>query len=234
MPLRAAYAALLLALVWLSRAAVADQVAAFSPTLPVKTRCLVAIEELHPTQFAVGYWEVDRRGEKIAGKSPKKLQAYMDEHLPLIVIGPGGVPYLIDGHHVSLALLKTGTATTVEARVEANWRNLDKEEFWRKMRQRDWVYLFDHEGKGPLNPEKLPHKLTEMADDPYRALAWEVRKQGGYEKTSGLFAEFRWANFFRGRVAVGHGTADFQRAIDAALKISHSAEAKDLPGYSPN
>ena len=188
---------------------------------------------MRPTQFAVGYREVDDRAQNIAGKNPKKLKAYLEEHLPLIVVGPGGEPYLIDGHHLALGMLKYKLATRVEARIEANWRDLAPTEFWNQMRRHGWVYLYDNRGQGPLEPDKLPATVTQMTDDPYRALAWAVRKRGAYRKTTASFAEFQWANFFRTRVPIGNGDADFDRAVEAALKISHSPEAKDLPGYEP-
>jgi hypothetical protein len=224
----------LLALLWLSSVATAaDGVAAFDPALPAASRCEVAIRELRPTQFSVGFKEVDQRAANIAGKSPKQLKAYLEEHLALVVIGPGGVPYLIDGHHLCLAMLKAGKGETIVARVEANWRGLSGDEFWKTMQDHRWVYPYDNRGRGPLDPQTLPKHVTEMTDDPYRSLAWEVRKRGGYGKTTISFAEFKWANFFRSRIPIGDGQGDYQRAIDAALKISHSPEAKDLPGYKP-
>lgn len=214
--------------------AAASDAVPFDPTLPVKTLCQVPIDKLHPTQFSVGYWEVDRRAEKLAGKkSPKKLKTYLDGHLAQIVIGPGGVPYLIDGHHMSLVLLKTRISSTIDARVEANWRDLSKDEFWKKMKEHRWVYLFDNHGRGFSDPEKLPSRVTDLTDDPYRSLAWEVRNRNGYNKTMDSFAEFQWANFFRSRIVIGNGPDAFERAIDSARKISHSPEAKDLPGYEP-
>jgi hypothetical protein len=206
---------------------------AFDPSLPAKSRCVVAIEAVRPTQFAVGFREVEERAQNIVGKSPQKFQKYMEEHLPLLVVGPGGVPYLIDGHHLALALLKHRVADHFEARIEANWRDLGPAEFWKKMEQHGWVYLYDNKGAGPLAPDQLPRKVTELSDDPYRALAWAVRKRGGYQKTNASFAEFKWAKYFRGRIPIGPAPGDFDRAVEAALKISHSPEAKDLPGYNP-
>jgi hypothetical protein len=223
------------AVVWLACLALARAAdpPPFDPSLPAASRCIVAIEAVRPTQFAVGFREVEERAQNIAGKSPKKFKKYMEEHLPLLVVGPGGVPYLIDGHHLALALLKQRVTDRFEARIEANWRDLSPAEFWKNMRQHGWVYLYDNKGHGPLDPDRLPRKVTELTDDPYRALAWEVRKRGGYEKTNASFAEFKWASFFRSRVTIGTSPGDFDRAIEAALKISHSSEAKDLPGYGP-
>ena len=231
-----AWRALAVALLVLAGAAArvfALDIGPYDAALPAKSICQVPIERLHPTQFAVGYREVDERARQIAGKSPKKLKAYIEEHLPLIVIGPGDQPYLVDGHHLALALLKAHIADSVEARVEANWRNLSLVEFWKRMKERGWVYLYDNRGQGPLEVENLPRTVTELTDDPYRALAWAVRKRGGLDKSSASFAEFRWANFFRTRVSIGNQPGDFERAVEAALKISHSPEAKDLPGYEP-
>jgi hypothetical protein len=223
------------AVVWLACFALARAVDAppFDPSLPAKSRCVVAIEAVRPTQFAVGYREVEERARNIVGKSPKKLKKYMEEHLPLLVVGPGGVPFLIDGHHLALALLNHRVGDHFEARIEANWRDLSPAEFWKNMRQHGWVYLYDNEGHGPLDPDRLPRKVTELTDDPYRALAWAVRKRGGYGKTKASFAEFKWANYFRSRIPIGSAPGDFDRAVEAALKISHLPEAKDLPGYDP-
>jgi len=223
-------AAALFILVWGTALAGAGDVMPYDPALPAKSLCHMGIERLRPTQFAVGYREVDERAKQIAQKSPTKLKAYVEEHLPLIVIGPDDQPYLIDGHHLARALLKA-RINSVEVRVVANWRHVSPAEFWTQMKEHGWVYLYGNRGQGPLEVEKLPKTVAELTDDPYRALAWAVRKQGGLDKTNGSFDEFKWANFFRSRVPIGSQPGDFERAVKAALKISHSPEAKDLPGY---
>jgi hypothetical protein len=225
--------AALVALLWLSVPLLAGEVVGFDPTLPPGTWCRVAIEKVHPTQFAVGYWEVKQRAANIARHGSKRLGTYLDEHVALLVVGPGGEPYLVDGHHLCLAMLKAGRGTTVEARVVANWRDLPVAEFWSKMRESNYVYPFDNQGRGPLDVEKLPRKVTELTDDPYRSLAWAVRNRGGFQKTTASFSEFQWANFFRKRIEIGPKAKDFEKAVQAALKISHTVEAKNLPGYTP-
>ena len=113
-----------LATIWLAGLALAGAADAppFDASLPAASRCVVVIETVRPTQFAVGFREVEDRAENIVGKSPHKLKKYLEEHLPLLVVGPGGVPYLIDGHHLALALLNHHVADRFEARIEANWR----------------------------------------------------------------------------------------------------------------
>jgi hypothetical protein len=216
----------------LSAIAAAADAVPYSPDLPAGAICTVSIDRLHPTQFAVGKWEVERRAENIARKKAKALKRYLDEHQAKIVIGPRGVPYLIDGHHLSLALLKAKVATTVDARVEANWHELKPEEFWERMKQTKRVYLYRC-GKGPFSPTQLPTGVAELADDPYRSLAWAVKERGGIKKSPVSFSEFEWADFFRSRIAIGNTPDSFERAITAALQLCHSPEAKNLPGHIP-
>jgi hypothetical protein len=223
----------LAAWVWLCLTLVASEPAGFDPSMAAGTSCQVTIEKVHPTQFAVGYWEVKQRAANIARHSPKRLEVYEDEHVALLVVGPSGEPYLVDGHHLCLAMLKSGRGKTVEALVVANWRDLPVAAFWKKMRESNYVYPYDNRGRGPLEVEKLPKKVTELTDDPYRSLAWAVRGRGGFQKTTASFAEFQWANFFRKRIEIGPKEKDFEMAVKIGLRISHSVEAERLPGYTP-
>jgi hypothetical protein len=78
----------LIALLWLCVPVLARDVVGFNPSLPAGTLCRVPIEKIHPTQFAVGYWEVNQRAADIAGQSRKKLETYLKEHVALLVVGP--------------------------------------------------------------------------------------------------------------------------------------------------
>jgi hypothetical protein len=99
------------------------------------------------------------------------------------------------------------------------------------MKEHDWVYLHDEMGKPLAGPDSLPQTIGNMRDDPYRSLAWLVREKDGYEQTESPYADFHWADFFRGHVHLGNGTNAFDEATLEAMKVVHSAEAKDLPGY---
>ena len=225
--------ATLAALLWLSVPLLADEVVGFDSSLPAGTLCRVPIDKVHPTQFAVGYWEVNQRVTHITRLSASKLDIYLKEHIALVIVGPGGEPYLVDGHHLCMAILKSGRGQTVQARVVANWRELPVEEFWGKMQAGNHVYLYDNQGRGHLDVGQLTKKVTELTDDPYRSLAWAVRDRGGFQKTTVSFSEFEWANFFRKRIEIGPRPRDFEKAVKQALKTCHSAEAKNLPGYRP-
>ena len=70
-----------------------------------------------------------------------------------------------------------------------------------------------------------------MADDPYRSLAWAVRRAGGYEKTSLLYAEFKWADYFRKNIHIARGDAAFKKAVKDALMLCRSEKSRCLPGF---
>jgi hypothetical protein len=220
----------ILAAGYLQIATAADWVP-FSSALPEGSRCIVDISMLHPTQFAVGYWEVERRAEKVVTKTPKKMEKYLQEHIGKVVVGPLGEPYIIDRHHLAFLMTKTGKSPTIYATVEANFASMPVDGFWKEMVKRKWAYLYDGRGKGPLDPHALPKNVKDLDDDPFRSLAWAVRERGGYHESREPFAEFRWADYFREKFSVETLHADMEQAIEDALKICHMPSAAGLPGY---
>ncbi len=122
------------------------------------------------------------------------------------------------------------------------------------MHKENWVYLFDHEGGGPQQPEELPPHIKDLGFDPYRSLAWIVRDRHGYLKNDAPFSEFKWANFFRTHIlldqdilAGSHTFDDFafsvdkkgelsltddgKEVVDEAMFLASSPEARGLPGF---
>ena len=203
----------------------------FDPNLPAHSMCAVEIAILRPTQSAVGMKEVEIRAEKIGKMTAKELGHYLRKHVAPIAIGPGGVPYLLDHQHLARALLQARASRILYAEVKENWSKLSAPEFWARMREHNWVYLHDETGKPFSDPASLPQTIESMRDDPYRSLAWLVREKAGYLQTESPYADFHWADFFRVRVALGNGTNAFDEATREAIKVAHSPEARDLPGY---
>jgi hypothetical protein len=206
---------------------------AYSSSLPVGAQCVVKVGDLHPTQFAIGYWEIEERAKKVTVKSGKKLLKYLEDHVGKVIVGPNGDPYIIDRHHLASIMLRTGKSATILATVEANFKNANVDSFWNEMISRKWVYLYDGHGKGPLDPRQLPKKIKDLEDDPFRSLAWAVREQDGYHESKEPFAEFSWANFFRKKLPNDKPNANMEQLIKEALKICHMPEANGLPGYFP-
>ena len=203
----------------------------FDSTLPAHSRCTVEIAILRPTQSAVGMKEVEIRAERIGKMTAKELEHYLRKRVAPIVIGPGGIPYLLDHQHLARALLQAHAGKALYAEVKENWSKLSEPEFWARMKEHDWVYLRDETGRPLLDPTDLPRTIGNMRDDPYRSLAWLAREKDGYSQTESPYADFHWADFFRARVHLGDGTNAFDEAALEAVKVAHSPEAKDLPGY---
>ena len=165
----------------------------------------------------------------------------------------------MDHHHLVRALYdalhkEEGSKLCAFVEVLANGSTLERVYFWKQMHKRNWVYLFDRDGAGPQQPERLPSHIKDLAFDPYRSLAWIVRDHHGYLKNDAPFSEFKWASFFRTRILLDqdilagkHTFDDFAFDVDAkgqlmltddgkeiveeAMFLAASPEARGLPGF---
>ena len=232
------------------------------PELTAKTPagmlCHVKVSDLKPTQNAVGFDEVNDKIARYSAKSKDDLRDYLLVHPVPVVIGNGGKFYLTDHHHLANALWKTAEGKNkagidtknvrVLVMVQYNHAGLMGYHFWKAMQQHRLVYLFDNYGGGPIRPKDLCKHIKDLANDPYRSLAWEVRTRYGYGKSPLAFAECLWANFFRFRIIVDNwilkgkirgsdilisNLPDDHRKdiIDEAMNLARSPEAKGMPGY---
>src|SRR5580704_12289009 len=105
-------------------------------------------------------------------------------------------------------------------------------QFWKWMFKSRNGYPFCQFGEGPRKALYLPRDIRGLADDPYRSIAWFVRKSGAFENSDRNFAEFQWANFFRSRRLLDrYGPQGMPRALIKAAKLAQSPAAKHLPGF---
>jgi hypothetical protein len=206
----------------------------FSTNLDVGAFCTIGIDRLHPMQAVIGMTEVRHREKKMMKWGAEKLDDYLREKIVPLCIGPGGNVYITDHHHLVRILGDTGLSTSVYAVVKGRYDRFSEQDFWRTMRAIEWVYTLDENGNELQIPEQLPKIFKDLRDDPYRSLAWAVRDAGGYEDTEIPFADFKWAGFFRSRVKIGTGDAEFKKAVRDALAMAHDPAAKKLPGFKPN
>ena len=77
----------------------------------------------------------------------------------------------------------------------------------------------------------IPRSVVELKDDPYRSLAGELRRLGGFAKDTTPFSEFLWADFFRRRIKRGRVEKNFNAAIERAMELAKSEDARHLPGW---
>lgn len=189
----------------------------------------VPLAELRPTQVSIGAREVARRKEEWTDANGKTQLALLASHVVPGVIGPKGRFYIVDHHHLARALLEAGVRG-VFVHALADYSRLGRQEFWMTLDQHGWVHTYDACGRR-TEFEAIPKHLAGLTDDPYRSLAGAVRRAGGFAKDTTPFAEFLWAQFFRGRVKSGLVSRDFGGAVARALAMARTEHADHLPGW---
>lgn len=191
----------------------------------------VALEDLRPTQMAVGMRAVEAKRRKIErrARSRRQLRHYLEERPVPAIRGPGEGLFIIDRHHLSLALWQSDVDEVFVALV-GDLSHFSRERFLRQMTSLGLLYAFDGHGR-PVSPTQLPETLGALRCDPYRDLAWSVRRAGGFAKCNRPYAEFSWANFFRTRIPRSTVRSDFEHAHDRAMKLARSQAAQHMPGY---
>jgi hypothetical protein len=190
----------------------------------------VALETLRPTQITVGQQEVREKRREWAALSGRARRERLQSHVFPAVLGPRQQPYIIDHHHLGVALLREAVAKVWIAVLE-DLSQVDRALFWRVMEYRRWAHPYDARGRR-RDYTAIPRRLLELQDDPYRSLAAAVRNAGGFAKNPEPFAEFLWADFFRARLAAGVVKSRPRRALREALAMARTPAAEFLPGWS--
>jgi hypothetical protein len=190
----------------------------------------VALEDMRPTQITVGYAEVNLKREQWRQLGRRERKHRLAEQWFPSILGPKGRYYIVDHHHLGLALLDDGI-DSARVTVLRDLSQLDETMFWRMMEHHRWVHPFDDRGRRRAF-DAIPRKLRALTDDPYRSLAGMVRTAGGYAKDTEPFAEFVWADFFRPRINRSRIVRSLTQAIDEGLALAHSEAASFLPGWT--
>lgn len=189
----------------------------------------VDIRELRPTQMTVGMREVDVKRRRWRDKSHTEGAEYLGQHMVPVVIGPKERYYLLDHHHLCRALLEERVESVLVTAV-AHLNRLAKDEFWVFLDNRGWLHPFDSQGIR-RSADELPKSVAQLRDDPFRSLAGELRRVGGFAKDTTPFSEFLWADFLRRRIKDKLVTSDFSAALEKALGLSKSKDSSHLPGW---
>jgi hypothetical protein len=189
----------------------------------------VALADLRPTQITVGMREVRAKRKAWRETATRKGAKFLGKHMIPVILGPKGRHYVIDHHHLARALHDEGVKH-VAVTIVANLSKLDSDAFWTVMDNRNWMHPFDDKGRR-RSYDDIPKSVTEMVDDPFRSLAGELRRAGGFAKDTTPFSEFIWADFLRRRMKRKIVEKDFDRAIARALELAKSKDADYLPGW---
>ena len=189
----------------------------------------VAIADLRPTQMTVGIREVEEKRKRWRDESKKKGAEFLGKHMIPVILGPKHRHYVIDHHHLARALHDEGVKEVAVTVIE-NLSALDRDTFWFVMDNRDWTHTFVDGRRRPYSD--LPKSVDKLIDDPFRSLAGELRRAGGFAKDTTPFSEFLWADFLRRRVKRKSVETHFEDALEQALELAKKEEASYLPGWS--
>ncbi len=190
----------------------------------------VPINRLRPTQITVGFREVAARRKRWKSEGTEdKQEKFLRSHLIPVILGPREEHYILDHHHLVLALHHQGLER-VYVTVVADLSALEDDVFWFVLDQRSWTHPFDQKGRRCSHHE-IPRCIDDLVDDPFRSLAGELRRAGGFAKDTTPYSEFLWADFLRRRMSTKDIKREFDRALQRALRLAKSKEASYLPGW---
>jgi hypothetical protein len=189
----------------------------------------VAIDDLRPTQITIGLREVEVKRAAWRAHVEEKKADFLGAHLIPVVRGPRGRLYVVDHHHLARALHDEGVKD-VAVTVVVDLSDLEPAAFWTYLDNRSWVHLYDANGERQ-DHKKLPKNIAGMLDDPFRSLAGELRRAGGYAKETLPFEEFLWADFLRRKMKRKLAEQDPAGALGEAMRLAKSDAAAYLPGW---
>jgi hypothetical protein len=188
------------------------------------------LNELRPTQAAVGYLEVTEKRKEWAKLPNKKRKAMLLTHVFPCVIGPKRRYYVIDHHHLGVALIDEGVDTAWVAVIDdLSWLSVPV--FWRTLEFRRWTHPYDEKGRR-VDFKNIPKRLPLLRDDPYRSLAGLIRLAGGFAKVEEPFAEFLWADYLRANLPLSSLERSIAKSVNLGIKLARQMDARYLPGWS--
>nr|WP_255616424.1 ParB-like protein [Microvirga puerhi] len=188
----------------------------------------VVIADLRPTQITVGMREVEEKRRRWRDRDKKGTDSSDMPTIP-VIIGPKHRCYILDHHHLALALHLEGVEHLM-ASVVADLSGLERDAFWFVLAHKNWMHVYDAEGRLRTHRD-IPKSIEGLVDDPYRSLAGALRRMGGFAKDTTLYSEFLWADFLRRNIKRKWVDDEFERALERALTLAKSREAEYLPGW---
>ena len=138
----------------------------------------VAITDLRPTQITVGMREVQDKRERLRKHPQKKIGRFLGGHMIPVIRGPKDRMYVVHHHHLALALHHEGVRDILVS-VVADLSELSLDAFWTVLDHRSWVHPYDAEGRR-RTVRDIPKSVVGLKDDPFRSLAGELRRAGGF------------------------------------------------------
>ncbi|HEY3740103.1 MAG TPA: ParB-like protein, partial [Bryobacteraceae bacterium] len=189
----------------------------------------IPILSLRPTQMTVGMREVKEKRKRWREQKKKKQAESLGKHMIPVVRGPDKRYYVVDHHHLACALHDEGVKDILVT-VIGDLSMVEHDAFWGVMDNKRWVYPYDAKGER-RHFKDLPKSIPDLKDDPFRSLAGELRRAGGFAKDTTPFSEFLWADFLRRKMSRKGVEGNFERALEKALAAAKTHDAIYLPGW---
>lgn len=189
----------------------------------------VSLAELMPTQCTIGYMEVAAKRQEWSRLTKKAFRDLINQHWFPSILGPQKKYYIIDHHHMGVALHEEGHSR-VKLTVLRDFSSLQEETFWRVMEFHQWVHPYNERG-ARVAFKQLPTSIIQLKDDPFRSLAGVARKAGAYAKDPSPYSEFLWADFFRSRIDAKTLGKSWEQSLSLALELAKHPDANYLPGW---
>src|ERR1700743_3761193 len=185
---------------------------------------------LRPPQMTVGRREVKEKRQRCREhKAKKKQEELLGKHMIPVVLGPDGKYYVLDHHHLARALHDEGVKDVLVT-IIGDLSMVQRDAFWGVMDNKRWVYPYDAKGDRRHFLD-LPKSVKDLKDDPFRSLAGELRRAGGFAKDTTPFSEFLWSDFLRRKMSPKIGGENFAKAMKKSLALARGADAVYLPGW---
>jgi hypothetical protein len=189
----------------------------------------IPILTLRPTQMTVGMREVKEKRKRWREQEKTKQAESLGKHMIPVVRGPDKRYFVVDHHHLARALHDEGVKDILVT-VIGDLSMVEKDAFWGVMDNKRWVYPYDVKGER-RHFKDLPKSITDLKDDPFRSLAGELRRAGGFAKDTTPFSEFLWADFLRRKISTKVVNDNFSKALEKGLEWAKSRDAVYLPGW---
>ena len=177
--------------------------------------------------------EVTEKRKRWREHDKKKQADLLGKHMIPVVYGPDARYYVIDHHHLGRALLDEGVKEVLVT-VVGDLRMVEREAFWGVMDNKRWVYPYDAKGER-RSFRDLPKSVADLKDDPFRSLAGELRRMGGFAKALWIIAllVLPVLTALVYIIARGRGMAHREIADERKLKSQADAYIREVAQTTP-
>ncbi|MEO0461141.1 MAG: ParB/Srx family N-terminal domain-containing protein [Myxococcota bacterium] len=159
----------------------------------------VNTNELAPTQPTIGRFEVLLKSDRFKLMGPRALDGYLEEKRSkgkaVQVVKGLHRYYVVDGHHTLTAMLAGDAPPELDLDLRADHSGMGPDAFWQRMLDDGLVHT--RALGAPVEVSQLPSSFDRLVDDPFRSIAWLIRKMGAFEDLKRPYQEFAVADFLR-------------------------------------